>query len=196
MSADGFHVHGPHDHELEHAQKGHGDEGHGGSHTNSIAMFTAVIATVGALFSYMGGATQANAGLYKNNAAIKKTEASNQWNYYQAKSSKQNLSELAIELAPAAKKEFYEGEIKRYKTEKGEIKAVAEKLEAESKEWDHQSDEQMHQHHRWAQATTALQVAIAMAAIALMTRRKWLEWGMYGLGAVGLGIGALALLHI
>jgi Na+/glutamate symporter len=196
MSADGFHVHGPHDHELEHAQQGHGDAGHGGSHTNSIAMFTAVIATVGAIFSYMGGATQASAGLYKNNAAIKKTEASNQWNYYQAKSSKQNLSELAIELAPGAKKEFYEGEIKRYKTEKGEIKVAAEKLEAESKEWDHQSDEQMHQHHRWAQATTALQVSIAMAAIALMTRRKWLEWGMYGLGAVGLGIGALAALHV
>ncbi len=196
MSADGFHVHGPHDHELEHAQQGHGDAGHGGSHTNSIAMFTAVIATVGAIFSYMGGATQASAGLYKNNAAIKKTEASNQWNYYQAKSSKQNLSELAIELAPGGKKEFYEGEIKRYKTEKAEIKVVAEKLEAESKEWDHQSDEQMHQHHRWAQATTALQVSIAMAAIALMTRRKWLEWGMYGLGAVGLGIGALAALHV
>jgi Na+/glutamate symporter len=195
MSADGFHVHGPHDHELEHAQQGHGSD-HGGSHTNSIAMFTAIIATVGALFSYMGGATQANAGLYKNNAAIKKTEASNQWNYYQAKSSKQNLSELAIELAPSGKKDFYESEIKRYKTEKAEIKVVAEKLEAESKEWDHQSDEQMHQHHRWAQATTALQVAIAMAAIALMTRRKWLEWCMYGMGAVGMGIGALAMLHV
>jgi Na+/glutamate symporter len=199
MSADGFHVHGPHDHAIEHAQKGHGDdhgENHAANHTNSIAMFTAIIATVGALFSYMGGATQANAGLYKNNAAIKKTEASNQWNYYQAKSSKQNLSELALELAPAGKKDFYEGEIKRYKTEKTEIKVAAEKLETTSKEWDHQSDEQMHQHHRWAQATTALQVAIAMAAIALMTRRKWLEWGMYGMGAVGLGIGALALLHI
>jgi len=191
MSADGFHVHGPHDHEMEHAQ-----QGHGGSHTNSIAMFTAVIATVGAIFSYMGGATQANAGLNKNNAAIKKTEASNQWNFYQAKSSKQNLSELGLELAPAGKKEFYEEAIKRYKTEKAEIKVAAEKLEAESKEWDHQSDEQMHQHHRWAQATTALQVAIAMAAIALMTRRKWLEWGMYGLGALGLGIGALAALHV
>ena len=83
MSEHGFHVHGPHDHELEHAQQGND---HGGSHTNSIAMFTAIIATVGAIFSYMGGATQANAGLYKNNAAIKKTEASNQWNYYQAKS--------------------------------------------------------------------------------------------------------------
>ena len=150
---------------------------------------------MGALFGYMGGATQANAGLYKNNAAIKKTEASNQWNYYQAKSSKQNLSELAMELTPS-KKEFYQDEIKRYKGEKAEIKAAAEKLEAESKRWDEQSDEQMHQHHRWAQATTALQVAIALAAIALLTKKKWLEYGMYGVAAVGLGVGALAALHI
>ena len=134
MSGHGFHVHGPHDHELEHAQ-----QGHGGAHTNRIAMFTAVIATVGAIFSYMGGATQANAGLYKNNAAIKKTEASNQWNYYQAKSSKQNLSELALELAPPAKKEFYTSEIQRYKGEKADIKKDAEKLEAEAKRWDRKS---------------------------------------------------------
>ena len=32
------------------------------------------------------------------------------------------------------------------------------KLEAQATEWDKRSDEQMHQHHRWAQATTALQV--------------------------------------
>ena len=194
MSGHGFHVHGPHDHEIEHATQGHAE--HGGSHTNSIAMFTAVIATVGAIFSYMGGATQANAGLFKNNAAIKKTEASNQWNYYQAKSSKQNLSELAIELAPPAKKDFYQDEIKRYKSEKAEIKLGAEKLEAEAKAWDDKSENEMHLHHRWAQATSALQVAIAMAAIALMTRKKWLEVAMYGMGAVGVAIGALALLHI
>jgi len=191
MSEHEFHVHGPHDHELEHAAQGHGS-----SSTNKIAMFTAIIATVGAIFGYMGGATQANAGLYKNNAAIKKTEASNQWNFYQAKSSKQNLSELALELAPAGKKEFYDAEIKRYKAEKSDIKVVAEKLEAESKEWDHQSDEQMHQHHRWAQATTLLQVAIALAAIALLTRKRWLEYAMFGAGAFGLSVGLLAALHL
>jgi Na+/glutamate symporter len=194
MSGHGFHVHGPHDHEIEHATQGHSE--HGNEHTNSIAMFTAIIATVGAIFSYMGGATQANAGLYKNNAAIKKTEASNQWNYYQAKSSKQNLSELAVELAPPAKKEFYQDEIKRYKSEKSEIKLGAEKLEAEAKAWDDKSESEMHLHHRWAQATTALQVSIAMAAIALITRKKWLEFVMYGMGAIGVGIGALAMMHI
>ena len=43
-----------------------------------LAVVTAVLATVGAICSYMGGYTQANAGLFKNNAAIKKTEADNQ----------------------------------------------------------------------------------------------------------------------
>lgn len=191
MSEHGFHVHGPHDHALEHAQ-----QGHDGGSVNGIAMFTAIIATVGALMSYMGGATQSNAGLYKNNAAIKKTEASNQWNFYQAKSTKQNLSEIAAELAPAGKKDSYLADVARYKTEKVEIKAGAEKLEEESKSWDHQSDEQMHLHHRWAQATTALQVAIAMAAIALMAKRKWLERAMYAMASVGLVLGAMALAHL
>jgi hypothetical protein len=193
MSADGFHVHGPHDHELEHAQKG----GHGsGGMINQIAMFTAIIATVGAIFSYMGGATQANAGLYKNNAAIKKTEASNQWNFYQAKSTKQALAELARDLAPEAKQPTYQAKVERYEKEKGDIKVVAEKLEADATEWDHQSDEQMHQHHRWAQATTVLQVAIALAAIALLTKKKWLEYAMFGAGGVGFVIGGVAALHI
>ena len=191
MSEGGFHVHGPHDHELEHAAQ-HDPGGFAGQ----LAVITAILATVGALFSYMGGATQADAGLHKNDAAIKKTEASNQWNYYQAKSGKQNLSELAQELAPDARKTFYVDEIKRYKTEKAEIKLAAEKLEAESKVWDERSAEKMHQHHRWAQATTALQIAIAMAAIALLTKRRWLEKLVIGMSAVGVVLGGLAWLHI
>ena len=191
MSEGGFHVHGPHDHELEHAAQ-HDPGGFAGQ----LAVITAILATVGALFSYMGGATQADAGLNKNDAAIKKTEASNQWNYYQAKSGKQNLSELALELAPDARKTFYTDEIKRYKTEKAEIKLAAEKLEAESKAWDDRSAEKMHQHHRWAQATTALQIAIAMAAIALLTKRRWLEKLVFGMSAVGVVLGGLAWLHI
>jgi Na+/glutamate symporter len=203
MSSGGFHVHGPHDHAVEHATQGHSNhaaehstEAGGVSSMNKIAMFTAIVATVGAIFSYMGGATQANAGLLKNDAAIKKTEASNQWNYFQSKSTKQSLAELARDLAPDDRKAGYQTKIERYETEKNEIKVVAEKLEADAHEFDHKSELQMHQHHRWAQATTALQVAIALAAIALLTRKKWLEYGMYGVAALGLGVGVMAALHI
>jgi flagellar basal body-associated protein FliL len=193
MSDDGFHVHGPHDHELEHAAQG-GHEA-GSRMIGQIAVITAIIATVGAIFSYMGGATQANAGLYKNNAAIKKTEASNQWNFFQAKSTKQALAELARDLAPDAKKTTYQAKIDRYETEKNDIKKAAEKLEADATQWDAQSEVQMHQHHRWAQATTVLQISIALAAIALLTRKKWLEYGMFALAGVGLVVGVLAALH-
>ena len=204
MSSGGFHVHGPHDHELEHAaQAGHGDASSHASHANKgggmiaqIAVITAIIATVGAIFSYQGGATQANAGLFKNNAAIKKTEASNQWSFFQAKSTKQSLAEFARDLAPEDKRPGYQAKIDRYEKEKNDIKGTAEKLELEATTWDKSSDEQMHQHHRWAQATTVLQVAIALAAIALLTRKKWLEFGMFGVAGIGLAVGALAMLHI
>jgi len=193
MSGQGFHVHGPHDHELEHAAQGGHDSG---GMIAQIAVVTAIIATVGALFSYQGGATQANAGLYKNNAAIKKTEAANQWSFFQAKSTKQALAEFARDLAPDDRKLSYQVKIDRYEKEKNEIKVGAEKLETESSNWEKSSDEQMHQHHRWAQATTVLQVSIALAAIALLTRKKWLEYGMFALAGVGLVMGVLAALHI
>jgi hypothetical protein len=198
MSGAGFHVHGPHEHEMEHAIEHAGEQpgaGHGNM-VNQIAMVTAVIATVGAIFSYMGGATQANAGLLKNDAAIRKTEASNQWNYFQAKSTKQSLAEVSRDLAPADRQAFYQAKIDRYEKEKNEIKTEAEKIEAAAKEADKQSEVQMHQHHRWAQATTVLQVSIALAAIALLTRKKWLEVAMFAVAGVGVAIGALAMLHI
>jgi hypothetical protein len=191
MSGDGFHVHGPHDHELEHAAQ-HDPQGMAGQ----LAVTTAILATVGALFSYMGGATQANAGMYKNNAAIKKTEASNQWNYYQAKGNKQSLSELAAVLVADDKKPAYQADIERYKADKAKIKLAAEALDAESLAWDARSDEEMHHHHRWAQATTVLQIAIATAAIALLTKRRWLEWGTLLAGGVGVIIGVMAWLHV
>jgi hypothetical protein len=157
---------------------------------------TAILATIGALFAYMGGATQANAALYKNNAAIKKTEASNQWNYFQAKSTKQALAEQARDFAPEDKKSAYQAKVDRYEKEKNEIKSQADKLEADAKQWDEQSEAQMHLHHRWAQATTALQISIALAAIALLTRRKWLEWGMFGVAGLGVALGIAALMHV
>ncbi len=163
---------------------------------SQLAVMTAILATVGAMFSYMAGSTQADAGLFKNDAAIKKTEAANQWNYYQAKSSKQNLSELGMQLSDDARKSYFEREAKRYASEKAEIKLAAEKLEKESTEFDEKSEALMHQHHRWAEATTALQIAIAMAAMALLTRKRWLEKAVFVMSGVGLIVGALAYFQV
>jgi hypothetical protein len=194
MSEHGFHVHGPHDHAVEHVAQ-HGADHGGDGFSNRIAVMTAVLATVGALFGYMGGATQNDAALYKSNAAIDKTAASDQWNFYQAKSSRQNLAEMALTL-PGADQAKYKAKMAQYDTDKAKIKKDAEKLEASSEAWNTKSEHALHTHHQWALATTAEQIAISLAAITLLTRRRWLLSVTYGVAVVGFVLGALAWLHV
>ena len=186
----GFHVHAPHDHEVEH--KAHSGE----PFAARVAVMTAILATIGALISYQGGATQNAALLYKNEAAIKKTEASDQWSFYQAKSGKQNLAELGATLATGKASDDYRAEVERYKNEKEKIMADAKALEQASRDADAKSEESMHLHHRWAQSMALIQIAIALAAITLLMRQKWLQWMACGAGIGGLAVGALAFAHV
>ena len=190
MSEGHFHVHAPHDHEVEHAAHS------GDPLAGRIAMMTAIFATIGALYGYMAGATQNDALLFKNEAAIRTLEASDQWNFYQAKSSKQNLAELGATLTTGDVAERYKSEVKRYNDEKKEIQKKAEELEKAGVEANLRSEQSMHVHHRWAQSMTLIQVAIALAAIALLTRKKWLQWGVYLTGAGSIVLAALAMQHI
>jgi hypothetical protein len=190
MSGHGFHVHGPHDHAVEHAAQ-HGSD----TFSNNIAVMTAVLATVGALFGYLGGATQNEAALYKNNAAIAKTAAADAWNYYQAKSIKQNIAEFAAAL-PGTDQDKYKAQAARYDAEKGSNRKEAEKLDKQSDEWNEKSERALHTHHQWALATTAEQIAISLAAITLLTRRRWLLSATYVVAIVGFALGAFAWFHV
>jgi hypothetical protein len=190
MSEGEFHVHGPHDHELEHAAHS------GDPFSGRIAVMTAIFATLGAIMGYMAGHTQNAALIYKNEAAIRRTEASDQWNFYQAKSSKQNLAELGGVLATGADAERYRGEVERYKKEKADIEKDARNLEAQSKEAEAKSEESLHEHHRWAQSMTLIQVSIALAAITLLTRHRGLQYLSYAAAGGAVVIAALAFVHV
>lgn len=168
MSEEHFHVHGAHEHEVEH------EAGHGPGLAQYVAIFTAVLSTLGAIVSYQGGATQIEAMLYKNEAVLKKTEASDQWSFYQAKSNKGHLMELAADIAPPGKVDFYKKQIEKYEAEKKDIRLKAEALEESSKKANEKSEQRMEPHHRLAQSMTLLQIAIALASITVLTRKKWL----------------------
>ena len=189
MSEEEFEVRGSHEAVLE------GEAGEWDAVSSKIAVATAILATVGAFFSYQAGSTQNEAAMFKNDAAIKKTEASDQWNFYQAKNNKQNLAELAL-LLPSADQEKYKKSIERYDSEKKDIKKQAEGLETESKGFDAQSEATMHVHHRWALAMTFIQIAISLAAITLLTRKKSLSIGVAAMAGGGFIFAILALLHI
>ena len=189
---EAFEVPSPHEKHIEHTTE-HA-HARGDNFASRIAVMTALMATLGAMLSYQAGSTESEAAMDKNNAAIFKTEAANQWNYYQAKSSRQNLAELATHI-PGVDAAHYKDESERYKGQKEDVRKQAEKLEATSKAWDEKSEQALHQHHRWAQAMTAIQIAISLAAITLLTRKEWLKRMSYTAGGVAVVLGSLAWLH-
>jgi hypothetical protein len=171
MSGHGVHVHGAHDHAVEH-------EAHKGGLGQQVAIFSAVLATVGAIVSFFGGSTQNDALLFKNNAVFERAEASDQWNFYQAKSMKQNLAELAATVSTDPRKvEFYQAEAKRYAAEKKEIEKEAKVHEAKAKDFNDRSEKALHPHHFLSISMTLLQIAIALASITVLTQKRWLLLG-------------------
>ncbi len=179
MSEDGFHVHGAHEHAVEH-------HAHMPGLGQTVAIFTAILSTFGAILSYQGSLTQNEAMLLKNEAVLKKTQASDQWNFYQAKSSKGYLMTVAAELVPPKKAEYYKKEVQRYDKEKAEIKKEADRLEEQFRKANEASERMMAPHHRLAEAMTLIQIAISLASVTVLTRKKWLL-GVAGAAALGGG---------
>lgn len=187
MSEEEFEVRGAHENEVEHHAEG------GDKLAGQVAIFTAILATLGAIVSYQGGATQNAAMLMKNEAVLKKTQASDQWNFYESKSNKEHLMALAAELAPAGKQSYYQEQLKKYDSEKKLIKLKAEALEDESEKANQESEHLLHPHHKLAQAMTLIQIAISLASITVLTRKRWL-FGVAAISATaGIVLSATAL---
>lgn len=180
MSEHEFHVHGAHEHEVEHqAHQGNGL-------AQYVAIFTAVLSAFAAVVSYHGSAVQSEAMLLKNDAVIKMSQVVDQWSFYQAKKSKMHLMELASELVPA-KADYYKQELGRYEIEQNEIKQQAQALEAQFLKDNQESDRLMASHHQESEAMMFLQIGIALASITALTKKNWL----FGLASVAAVIGVV-----
>jgi hypothetical protein len=192
--SDEYEVHGPHDHAVEHAAAGHGAHGESDPFASRMAVMTAILASIGAIFAYQSGTSENLALYYKNEAAILKTEAANQWAYYQAKGEKENLAELGEALSPNPGEAHnrFAADVEKYRQQKEPIRTQAEALEKSVAQNETRSEGLMHGHHRWAQATMAIQISIALTAITLLTRRRWLQYTSMGIAVAGAVLGTMA----
>jgi hypothetical protein len=189
MLDEDFEVHGAHDHAREHGVRTKPALG------QQVAIFTAVLATIGAVVSFLGGYTQNEALYHKNEAVLKKAEASDQWSYYQAKSTKEAMAMFAAGISSDPKqREAYTQEAARYAREKEEIKQAAEGFEKQSAAANERSVHALHPHEKLAAAVTFLQIAIALASVTALTHRPWLLFCAAGAALMGCGLGVLAYL--
>ena len=132
-----------------------------------VALSTAILAVLAAIAGLLSGK-------HANEAMMSQIEASDQWGYYQAKSIKASVldAKIALSTAPsesdAAKRD-------RYEKEQEEIKTEAEHKQAEAKS-------NFHQHEVFARSVTMFQIAIAIAAISALTkkRRFWIVSLLFG----------------
>ena len=179
---DEYEVPSPHEHEIEDAVERKRD-----GLAQKIALMTAILATIGALISYQSGSAQNEAMFLKNQSILKQAEASDQWAFYQAKSMKAHLDDAvaALSSTPGTKARFLDDKEKEEKG-KSEIRVEAQKLQAESRKLSAESEAKLRPHERLALALTFIQIAIALAAITVLTKRKWLLWGSMGSAAIGI----------
>ena len=174
-----FEVHGQLDHVVEHGA-------HADSLGRNVAMFTAILATVGAIISYQNSGSESLGLELKNEAILNKAEASDQWVYYQAKGIKEVVVAHAAAVSGAGRSALA-AEAKRYADEKADIQKLARAFDARAKAADAASARAFEPHHHLAQALALVQVAIALAALTVLTRQRWLL-GFSGLcAAAGIG---------
>jgi hypothetical protein len=181
-----FEIKSAHEAEVEHAAEHHVPL------AQKIALFSAVVATIGAVFSFLAGHTQNEALYHKDEAVLLKAQASDQWSYFQAESGKQHIALLAAELVPAAKRDIYLKQAKTYTAKKAELQRKAEALDRRSLEADQESEHALAPHNKLALAMTFIQIAIALASIAALTRRSWLLSGAALTALAGIAIGGAA----
>jgi hypothetical protein len=172
-------------------------EREGGQFLRRIALTTAVLAAIAAIAALKAGSTANEALVLKTEATRVQAEASDQWAYYQAKGIKLAVAQATEASWQSAGKrpprDLLDKE-RRYAAEQEEIKTKAEALEHERDAKSHEADHLLHQHHGFANAVALFQVAIALGALAALTRNRALWVGSLSLGAVGMGLFLLQVL--
>jgi len=156
----------------------------------TIALTTALFAALAAIASLEAGGTVNEALALKTEATQLQAEASDQWSYYQAKGLKAAVADaqkniwVALDKAPPAD---LATNAQRYLDDQKTSREKAEALEHERDAKTAESNALMHRHHYFADAVALLQVAIALGAIAALTRRRAAWVGSAILGVIGCG---------
>ena len=165
-----------HLHEEIHHHAEHG----GASWISGVALSTAILAVLAAIAGLLSG-------MHANEAMMAQIQASDKWGYFQAKSIKAAILEAKTTLASEQTVRDKE-KAAQYQEEQAEIKREAEHKETDAKA-------NFHKHEVFARSVTMFQIAIAIAAISALTkkRRFWFVSLVFGLaGVVFLALGSTA----
>lgn len=168
--------------------------------TRYISLTTALFAVVAALAALQAGKLVNEAVIVKSEAVLQQARASDTWAYYQAKGVKAQTASQTSDLLAAvpgqsAAAKRWKAEAGRQKAGQAKLKGDAAELEAKRDEKDVESAALLARHEIIAMCVTCLQVAISLAAIAALTKRKGVWVFSVVVGVFGTGLFAYGFLN-
>jgi len=166
-------------------------EREGGRFLKTIAFTTAVLAAFAAVGSLQAGSTINEALVLKADATRYQAEASDQWAYYQAKGIKAAVQEASraswLAAGKAAPADFAQT-VQRYAREQADIQKEAQALERERDEKSREAEHLLARHRGFANAVALFQIAIALGAVAALTRARLIWFGSMVTGAIAIAM--------
>jgi hypothetical protein len=148
--------------------------------------------------SLRAGSTVNEALVFKMEATRLQAEASDQWAFYQAKGIKAAIQEAARESWRALSKDppvVVEQTVNRYAHEQEDIKKQAEALERERDEKTKEADRLLARHEGFADSVALFQIAIALGAVAALTRARTIWLVSVATGAVAMALFAVHVIR-
>ncbi len=140
-----------------------------------IALFSALVAVIAAVAALL-------AGHHSNEAMITQIKASDSWSFYQAKGIKAAILQNKIQIISELGKPILSKDTEKLTEYKKEQDEITEK----AKDFEHESEHHLKIHTVMARSVTLFQVAIAISAITILTRRKKILYLSYGFSLLAL----------
>ncbi|MFZ1961544.1 MAG: DUF4337 family protein [Methylovirgula sp.] len=148
----------------------------------TIAILAVIAAGVGSLETIETAATIDS----KSGAVLLQDKATDTWNFYQAKSLKKNLYEIAA-AAGGANAEAFQQQAKRNGDDQQKLQTLGNALEAQRDVKLEESEHHEHRHEVLTVSVTLLHISIAIATIAIIRRGTRWPWNaalMLGIAGV------------
>jgi hypothetical protein len=161
--------------------------------TKTAAVSIVILAVLGATAVQRQGSFGSRSLKHLNAAIYRQVEASDQWAFYQAKSTKANLYEAggeqvrALAAGPEQAKALaeIEGRAHRYRQEQDAVKAEAQRFEALRDGENQAAEANATAGGKLSLAALSFQVSVALASIAVVIKRQLLWYTALALGVVG-----------
>ncbi len=157
------------------------ENAHHALHSESTIGWLSYAALSSAIIAVCAAVAALLAGQHANEAMIDQIKASNDWNYYQAKGVKSAILGSKLETLKELGKEATTEELKKV----GEYKKDQDEISERAKEHEKSSEEHLKVHELIARAVTMFQVAIALGAVSILSRKRRFFYGSLGLAALG-----------